>query len=71
MSTHNSQYEWQQRFGSVIIRRGVSPSPTAIYEYQMELKLTAQEVWFVMYILSFKWNDNFPYPSIEKMAVKS
>lgn len=68
---NNNPYEWQQRFWSVIIRRGVSPAPTALYEYQCELELTAQEVWFIMYILSFKWNDSLPYPSLEKMSKKS
>ena len=64
-------YEWQQRFWSVIIKRGVSPAPNALYDYQSELKLTAQEVWFIMYILSFKWSGSLPYPSLEKMSRKS
>lgn len=51
--------------------RWVSTSPKAIYDYQLELWISANEVWFIMYILSFKWSNSLPYPSISKMVEKS
>ncbi|MEO8289088.1 MAG: hypothetical protein ABI670_21975 [Chloroflexota bacterium] len=57
------------RYGRVIVRYGVAAIPKAIFTYQKALRLTPQQVWFVGYILSFKWDAALPYPSIEKMAL--
>ena len=32
------------------------------------LGLSAQQVWFVSYILSHKWDEDLPYPSLKKLA---
>ena len=55
----------------MILSWGVATAPLAIYKYQLELWLSATEVWFIQYILSFKWTSWFPYPSLKKMAKTS
>ncbi|MBF6615050.1 MAG: hypothetical protein IVW55_18260, partial [Chloroflexi bacterium] len=55
------------RFGRVILSHGIAALPSALYHYQGRLKLSAQQVWFVSYILSHKWDEDLPYPSLKKM----
>ncbi len=59
------------RFGATILQGGIAPVPTTLYFYQGELGLSAQEVWFVGYILAHKWDEDLPYPSLAKMAERS
>ncbi len=59
------------RYGRVIVRYGVAAIPRGIFTYQRALGLTPQQVWFIGYILSFKWDAALPYPSIEKMSVNT
>jgi hypothetical protein len=59
------------RYGRVIVRYGVAAIPRGVFTFQNALKLTPQQVWFVGYILSFKWDAALPYPSIEKMALNT
>jgi hypothetical protein len=56
------------RFGRVILKHGVAAIPSALYHFQGRLGLSAQQVWFASYILSHKWDEDLPYPSIAQMA---
>ncbi len=56
------------RFGRVILRHGIAAIPSALYHYQGKLGLSAQQVWFISYILSHKWDADLPYPSLHNMA---
>jgi AraC-like DNA-binding protein len=56
------------RFGRVILQHGVAAIPSALYHFQGRLGLTAQQVWFVSYILAHKWAEALPHPSMNKMA---
>ena len=56
------------RFGRVILQHGIAAIPSALYHYQGQLGLSAQQVWFVSYMLSHKWDEDLPYPSLKKMA---
>lgn len=56
------------RFGRLILAHGIAALPSALYHYQGKLKLSAQQVWFVSYILSHKWDADLPYPSLKKMG---
>lgn len=56
------------RFGQVILSDGIAAVPSALYHYQRRLELTAQQVWFISYILAHKWSSELPYPSMNKMA---
>jgi hypothetical protein len=55
------------RFGRVILQHGIAAIPSALYHYQGRMKLKIQHVWFVSYILSHKWDEDLPYPSLKKM----
>lgn len=55
------------RFGRVILADGIAAIPSALYHYQGKMKLKIQHVWFVSYILSHKWDEDLPYPSLKKM----
>ncbi|HYP39339.1 MAG TPA: hypothetical protein VEX13_03180 [Chloroflexia bacterium] len=56
------------RFGRLILQHGIAAIPSALYHYQGEMLLSAQQVWLVSYILSHKWDEDLPYPSLKKMA---
>ncbi len=56
------------RFGRLILSDGIAAIPSALFHYQRKLELTAQQVWFISYILAHKWNSELPYPSMNKMA---
>ena len=56
------------RFGRLILQHGIAAIPSALYHYQGEMQLSAQQVWLVSYILSHKWDEDLPYPSLKKMA---
>ncbi|MEO8288789.1 MAG: hypothetical protein ABI670_20410 [Chloroflexota bacterium] len=56
------------RFGRIILQHGIAAIPSALYHYQGRMKLKIQHVWFVSYILSHKWDEDLPYPSLKKMS---
>lgn len=56
------------RFGRVILGHGIAVVPTAMYHFQGKLDLSAQLMWFISNILSHKWDEDLPYPSLNKMA---
>src|SRR3954454_15085734 len=59
---------FEARFGRVILQHGIAAIPSAIFHYQGEIGLKAQHVWFIAYILSHKWDEDLPYPSLSNMA---
>jgi hypothetical protein len=59
------------RFGRVIAREGLAAVPQALFTYQGALALSPQQLWFVCYILSYQWATALPYPSINKMVVRT
>ncbi|MEO5952960.1 MAG: hypothetical protein ABIQ44_10900, partial [Chloroflexia bacterium] len=59
------------RFGSVIVSRGVAAVPQALFNFEGDLGLTPQQMWFILYILSVPWAPPFPYPSLLKMATRT
>lgn len=63
---HGSSFE--ARFGRVILQHGIAAIPSALFHYQGEIGLKAQHVWFISYILSHKWDEDLPYPSLSNMA---
>ena len=56
------------RFGRIILQDGIATIPSALFHYQGALELSAQQVWLVSYILSHKWDEDLPYPSLKAMA---
>lgn len=56
------------RFGRVILQNGIATIPSALLHYQGALALSAQQVWFVSYILAHKWDEDLPYPSLKAMS---
>src|SRR5437868_5167876 len=56
------------RFGATILRGGITPIPTSLFRYQAVLGLSPQEVWFLSYILTHRWDADLPYPSLVQMA---
>src|SRR5437588_9361387 len=56
------------RFGRIILQHGIATVPSALLHYQGDLRLSAQQVWLISYILSHKWDEDLPYPSLKKMA---
>lgn len=61
-------HSFAARFGRIVLRRGVATVPTALFSYQSQLHLSPQQMWFIVYILSFQWSTELPYPSLRKMA---
>ncbi len=56
------------RYGRVLLRAGIAAVPRALFTYQAALGLSPQQVWFISYILAYKWTTALPYPSLVKMA---
>src|SRR4051794_21177594 len=56
------------RFGRIILQDGIATVPSAMFHYQGVLEMSAQQVWLVSYILSHKWDEDLPYPSLKAMA---
>jgi len=56
------------RFGRVILQHGIAALPAALYHFGGKLDLYAQHVWFISYILSHKWDEDLPYPSLGVMS---
>ncbi len=59
---------FEARFGRVILQHGIAAIPSAIFHFQGAIGLKAQHVWFISYILSHKWDEDLPYPSLSNMA---
>ena len=59
------------RYGRVLVRAGIATIPQALFRYQKVLGLTAQQLWFISYILAYKWDEELPYPSLKKMAART
>lgn len=55
------------RFGQLIVQHGIATIPSALFQYQGTLGLTAQEVWFISAVLSRKWTEDLPHPNLSKM----
>ena len=66
LARYGSSFE--ARFGRAILQHGIAAIPSAIFHYQGEIELKAQHVWFISYILSHKWDEDLPYPSLSNMA---
>jgi len=64
--------DFLSRFGGVILSGGIAGVPLALFRYQSELRLSAQEVWFVAYILGHRWRaGELPHPSLQLLAKRS
>src|SRR5436190_1690613 len=59
--------DFAARFGTAIAEYGLAAVPAALYHYQGKLGLSAQEVWFVSYVLSHKWGEDLPRPSLKQL----
>ncbi len=59
------------RYGRVLVSVGIAAIPAALFSHQARLGLSPQQVWFVAYILSYKWTTDLPYPSLTKMAART
>jgi hypothetical protein len=47
---------------------GIAPIPLALYLYQGQLQLSAQQVWFTSCVLAHKWDAELPYPKLTEMV---
>jgi hypothetical protein len=63
-----TDYSFAARFGRLLLGRGIAAVPRALFTCQAELGLSPQQVWFIIYILSYQWSTELPYPSLRKMA---
>lgn len=68
---NTSNTSFAARYGSIIVSRGIATVPQALFDYQGELALTPQQVWFVCYIFSVPWSPPYPHPSLLKMAART
>lgn len=55
------------RFGRAIVQHGVAAIPSALFHYQGRLDLSAQEVWFISYVMCFKWDESLPRVNLSQM----
>lgn len=62
-----SDSSFAARFGRAIVQHGIAAVPSALYHYQGQLDLSAQEVWFTSYVLCFKWDEHLPRVNLSEM----
>ena len=55
-------------YGQLILADGVAPIPRALYFYQDALNLSPQQVWFISYVFSHKWDEDLPHPRLQELA---
>jgi|GEM_PF-2843245 len=55
------------RFGRAIAQHGIAAIPSALFHYQGRLDLSAQEVWFISYVMCFKWDESLPRVNLSQM----
>lgn len=57
------------RWGSLdVFEEGFVGIPTAFFRYYSHLKLSQSEAMFILHLMSFKWNENAPFPSYPTLA---
>jgi hypothetical protein len=55
-------------YGQLILTNGIAPIPKALFLYQGALGLSPQQVWFISYVLSHKWDEELPHPRLQELA---
>lgn len=56
---------------AILLRSGFVPVPRAFLLYASQLPptgLTPTEVLFIIHLVSFKWDESAPYPSLRRVA---
>ena len=56
------------QYGQLILTDGIAPIPRSLYLYQGVLNLSPQQVWFISYTLSHKWDEDLPHPRLQELA---
>ncbi|MQL50831.1 hypothetical protein GFC01_00765 [Desulfofundulus thermobenzoicus] len=64
----SNKYSFLERYGQTILKNGIAAIPFSLFNCQKELGLGPEEVWFISYVLSFRWGDALPYPSLSKLS---
>jgi len=59
--------KFTRRFGKVA-NFGVAAVPILLYRLQGELGLSPEETWFISFVLSYKWDERDPYPSLVEIS---
>ena len=59
------------RYGRLIAQVGIAAIPQAVFTQQAALQLTAQQIWFIGYILAHRWTTAVPHPSLVRMAERT
>jgi ribosomal protein L37E len=59
---------WRRRFGKVIADYGIAAVPLLLFRLQGALGLSPQETWFIACVLSYKWDERDPYPSLSEIS---
>jgi hypothetical protein len=57
-----------QRWTPSLATKGFTPVATAFLEHYRELNITVAEAMLVVHILSHKWTDAMPFPSLTRLA---
>jgi hypothetical protein len=57
-----------RRFGRVLADHGIAAVPLLLFRLQGALGLSPQETWFVACVLSYKWDERDPYPSLKEIS---
>jgi hypothetical protein len=57
-----------ERLSPLIARGGVIATPAVLVRYQARLGLTANELVYVLHVLSHKWDAGWPYVAVGDVA---
>ena len=66
-SRDQNQVGWARRFGR-LADHGIVAVPSLLFRFQGALGLSPEETWFITFVLSYKWDERDPYPSLREIS---
>jgi len=64
----DSQYAVSKRWTATLAEGGFTPIVQAFLDHHAELQISATEAMLVVHLMSFKWSDAAPFPSVPTLA---
>src|SRR5579863_8878926 len=61
-------YRIAVKFGNPILDAGHTAIPNLMLRHYAQLKITPQEMLFIIHLLELKWDRRDPFPSIDTVA---
>lgn len=61
----------EERWSPTLAARGFTPVPTTFLDHYVDLGITPAEAMLIVHLMSFKWDERMPFPSIGRLREKT